>query len=70
MNHTLKLMKQISKTINRLSISGLLLILICSGCHLQNGTESMDEDDWEESETEDTIRIGELLSENCESDEN
>ena len=46
MNHTLKLMKQISKTINRLSISGLLLILICSGCHLQNGTESMDEDDW------------------------
>lgn len=63
-------MKQISKTINRLSISGLLLILICSGCHLQNGTESMDEDDWEESETEDTIRIGELLSEKCESDEN
>lgn len=47
---------------NKLFVSGLLLILICSGCHLQNRTESMDEGDWEEYETVDTISIGDLLS--------
>lgn len=61
-------MKQIKKIKNRLFVSYLLLILICSGCHLQNRTENMDEGDWEEYETVDTIRIGELLSDRCEND--
>ena len=55
-------MKQIKKIMNKLFVSGLLLILICSGCHLQNRTENMDESDWEENETVDTISIGDLLS--------
>lgn len=62
-------MRRISKTINRLSISGFLLVLMCSACHLQNRAESMDEDDWDESDTKDTIRIGELLSDKCKNDE-
>lgn len=61
-------MKQIKKIMNKLFVSGLLLILICSGCHLQNRTENMDESDWEENETVDTISIGELLSNRCEND--
>lgn len=55
-------MKQIKEIMNKPFVSGLLLILICSGCHLQNRTESMDESDWEENETVDTISIGDLLS--------
>ena len=55
-------MKQIKKIMNKLFVSGLLLILICSGCHLQNRTENMDESYWEENETVDTISIGDLLS--------
>lgn len=61
-------MKQLKKIMNKPFVSGLLLILICSGCHLQNRTESMDESDREEYETVDTIRIGELLSDRCEND--
>lgn len=64
-------MKQIRKTINRLSISGLPLILICIGCHFQKGAgenETIDNDGWEGDEPVDTIRIGELLSDRCKKD--